>query len=124
MTLDKRPPGIFTRGAAAGILAGGLALGIAQLVAGLISSGSSPVVAVGQLSIDFTPPAIKNFAISTFGSHDKVVLVGGILVILAVFAAGIGVLAVRRLAYGMTGLAVFILVGLIAALTRDRKSVV
>ena len=118
MTLDKRPQGTFTRGAAAGVLAGGLALGIAQLVAGLISSGSSPVVAVGQLSIDFTPPAIKNFAISAFGSHDKVILVGGILVILAVFAAGIGVLAVRRLSYGMTGLGLFILVGLIAALTR------
>ena len=118
MTLDKRPPGNFTRGAAAGILAGGLALGVAQLVAGLISSGSSPVVAVGQLSIDFTPPAVKNFAISAFGSHDKVILVGGILVVLAVFAAAIGALAVRRLAYGMTGLGVFILVGLIAALTR------
>ena len=122
MTLDKRPPGNFTRGAAAGILAGGLALGVAQLVAGLISSGSSPVVAVGQLSIDFTPPAVKNFAISTFGSHDKIVLVGGILVVLAVFAAGIGVLAVRRLSYGMTGLGVFILVGLIAALTRPGAS--
>jgi DMSO/TMAO reductase YedYZ molybdopterin-dependent catalytic subunit len=118
VTLDQRPQGTFTRGAAAGVLAGGLALGIAQLVAGLISSGSSPVVAVGQLSIDFTPPAVKDFAITAFGSHDKVILVGGILVILAVFAAGIGVLAVRRLAYGMTGLGLFILVGLIAALTR------
>ena len=122
MTLDKRPQGTFTRGAAAGVLAGGLALGIAQLVAGLISSGSSPVVAVGQLSIDFTPPAVKNFAISAFGSHDKVVLVGGILVILAVFAAGIGVLAVRRLSYGMAGLGLFILVGLIAALTRPNAT--
>ncbi len=74
----------------AGILAGGLALGVAQLVAGLISSGSSPVVAVGQLSIDFTPPPVKNFAISAFGSHDKIVLVGGILVVLAIFAAVIG----------------------------------
>ncbi|HEX5292029.1 MAG TPA: molybdopterin-dependent oxidoreductase [Streptosporangiaceae bacterium] len=122
MTLDKRPAGNFTRGAAAGILAGGLALGVAQLVAGLITSGSSPVVAVGQLSIDYTPAGVKNFAISAFGSHDKVVLVGGILVILAVFAAAIGVLAVRRLAYGMTGLGVFILVGLIAALSRPNAS--
>ena len=122
VTLDKRPAGNFTRGAVAGILAGGLALGVAQLIAGLISSGSSPVVAVGQLSIDFTPAGVKNFAISAFGSHDKVVLVGGILVILAIFAAAIGVLAVRRLAYGMTGLGVFILVGLIAALSRPNAS--
>src|SRR3984957_18161266 len=80
------------RGGLAGILTGGLALGIAQLVAGLVSSGSSPVVAVGELSIDFTPPPVKNFAISTFGSHDKLVLVSGILIILALFAAGIGLL--------------------------------
>jgi DMSO/TMAO reductase YedYZ molybdopterin-dependent catalytic subunit len=122
VTPDNRPPGRLARGAAAGILAGGLALGVAQLIAGLISSGSSPVVAVGELSIDFTPPAVKNFAISAFGSHDKVVLVGGILVILAVFAAAIGVLAVRRISYGMAGLAVFILVGVIAALTRPNAS--
>ena len=80
------------------------------------------MVAVGQLSIDFTPPPVKNFAISAFGSHDKVVLVGGILVVLAIFAAVIGVLAMRRLAYGMTGLGVFTLVGLIAALTRPGAS--
>jgi DMSO/TMAO reductase YedYZ molybdopterin-dependent catalytic subunit len=106
----------------AGIIAGGLALGVAQLVAGLISSGSSPVVAVGQLSIDYTPPPVKNFAISAFGSHDKIVLVGGILVVLAIFAAVIGIAAARRPAWGMTGLGLFILVGIIAALTRPHAS--
>ena len=118
----KRPQGILIRGAAAGILAGGLALGVGQLVAGLISSTSSPVVAVGELSIDHTPPAVKNFAITAFGSHDKDFLVGGILLILAVFAAVIGIAAVRRLAYGMAGLGVFVLVGLIAALSRPNAS--
>jgi DMSO/TMAO reductase YedYZ molybdopterin-dependent catalytic subunit len=111
------------RGAIAGILSGGLALGVAQLVAGLITSDSSPVVAVGQLSIDLSPPFLKNFAISAFGSHDKVVLVAGILVVLAIFAAAVGVLAVRRLAYGMAGLALFALVGLIAAVSRPGASV-
>jgi DMSO/TMAO reductase YedYZ molybdopterin-dependent catalytic subunit len=106
----------------AGILAGCLALGVAQLVAGVISSGSSPVVAVGQLSIDYTPPAIKNFAISAFGSHDKFVLVTGILVVLAIFAAVIGILAVHRLEYGMAGLGLFVLVGLTAALTRPHSA--
>jgi DMSO/TMAO reductase YedYZ molybdopterin-dependent catalytic subunit len=106
----------------AGIIAGGVALGVAQLVAGLISSSSSPVVAVGQLSIDFAPPPVKDFAISAFGSHDKIVLVGGILVVLALFAAAIGIAAVRRPAWGMTGLGLFILVGIIAALTRPHAS--
>jgi DMSO/TMAO reductase YedYZ molybdopterin-dependent catalytic subunit len=61
---------------------------------------------------------VKNFAISAFGSNDKRVLVAGILVILAVFAALIGVAALHRLALGLAGLAVFTLVGLLAALTR------
>ena len=122
MTIDNQRSGRTVRGAIAGILSGGLALAVGQLVAGLISSDSSPVVAVGQLSIDLTPPPVKDFAISAFGSHDKVVLVGGILVVLAIFAAVVGVLAMRRLAYGMTGLAIFALVGLIAALTRPGAS--
>jgi DMSO/TMAO reductase YedYZ molybdopterin-dependent catalytic subunit len=110
------------RGALAGVLSGVLALGVAQLIAGITSSTSSPIVAVGQLSIDFTPPFLKNFAISAFGSNDKAVLVGGIFVVLVLFAAEIGVLAARRLSYGMIGLGVFVLVGVIAALTRPHAS--
>jgi DMSO/TMAO reductase YedYZ molybdopterin-dependent catalytic subunit len=110
------------RGALAGFLAGALALGVAQLMAGLISSTSSPVVAVGEVSIDFTPPFLKNFAIGAFGSNDKTVLEGGILLVLALFAAEIGVLAVRRLGYGMAGLGIFIAVGVIAALSRPNAT--
>ena len=105
-------------GAVAGLLAAGTALGVGQLVAGLTGANGSPVVAVGELQIDFTPPWLKNFAINEFGSDDKLVLVSGILVVLAIFAAVIGALATRRLAYGMAGLAVFAAVGLIAATTR------
>jgi DMSO/TMAO reductase YedYZ molybdopterin-dependent catalytic subunit len=122
VTLDKSSAARIFRAAMAGVLAGGVALGIAQLVAGLTGSTSSPVVAVGELSIDFTPPAVKDFAITAFGSHDKLALVTGILVILAIFAAAIGVLAARRLAWGMIGLGVFVLVGIIAALTRPNSS--
>ena len=82
-----------------------------QLVAGLTGASGSPVVAVGQLQIDHTPPWLKNFAITEFGSNDKLALVTGIIVVLAIFAALIGVLAVRRLAYGMAGLAVFAVIG-------------
>ncbi len=71
--------------------------------------------------IDLTPPPLKNFAISEFGSHDKAVLVAGILVLLAVFAAAFGVAAMRRLGYGLAGLAVFTGVGLIAALALPHR---
>jgi len=111
-------PGGWWRGAIAGVLAGGAALGVGQFVAGITGASSSPVVAVGQLQIDFTPPWLKNFAIQEFGSHDKQVLVGGILVVLAIFAACVGAAAGRRLAYGMIGIAVFGVVGLTAAASR------
>jgi DMSO/TMAO reductase YedYZ molybdopterin-dependent catalytic subunit len=107
----------------AGLLAAAAALGVGQFVAGLTGANGSPVVAVGQLQIDFTPPWLKNFAISEFGSDDKTVLVGGILVVLAIFAAVIGAAATRRLWYGMAGLAVFAIVGLTAAATRPAADV-
>jgi DMSO/TMAO reductase YedYZ molybdopterin-dependent catalytic subunit len=105
-------------GAIAGVLAAGAALGVGQLVAGLTGANGSPVVAVGQLQIDFTPPWLKNFAINEFGSDDKLALVCGIVAVLAIFAAVIGAAATRRLAYGMAGLVVFAIVGLAAAATR------
>src|SRR6516165_8073704 len=110
-------------GAIAGVLAAATALGVGQLVAGLTGANGSPVVAVGQLQIDFTPPWLKNFAINEFGSDDKLVLVSGILVVLGIFAAVIGVAATRRLAYGMAGLVVFAAIGLTAAATRPTATV-
>jgi DMSO/TMAO reductase YedYZ molybdopterin-dependent catalytic subunit len=123
---DPGDPGTRRRtelGAIAGVLAAGTALGVGQLVAGLTGANGSPVVAVGQLQIDFTPPWLKNFAINEFGSHDKFVLVSGILVVLGIFAALIGVAATRRLAYGMAGLVVFAAIGLTAAATRPTATV-
>jgi DMSO/TMAO reductase YedYZ molybdopterin-dependent catalytic subunit len=123
---DPDDPGARRRaglGAIAGVLAAGTALGVGQLVAGLTGANGSPVVAVGQLQIDFTPPWLKNFAINEFGSDDKLVLVSGILVVLGIFAAGIGVAATRRLAYGMAGLVVFAAIGLTAAATRPTATV-
>ena len=110
-------------GAIAGLLAAATALGVGQLVAGLTGANGSPVVAVGQLQIDFTPPWLKNFAINEFGSDDKLALVSGILVVLGIFAAVIGVAATRRLGYGMAGLLVFAAIGLTAAATRPTASV-
>ena len=110
-------PGVVT-GVFTGLITAAVALGVGQLVAGLTGSVGSPVVAVGGASIDLTPPPLKDFAISTFGSNDKTALVTGILVLLAVFAAVIGVAAVRRFSYGVAGLAVFTAIGLAAALSR------
>ncbi len=109
---------IRPRGALAGLLSGAIGVCVGILVAGLTGSVGSPVVAVAELSIDLSPPAVKNFAIKEFGSHDKIVLQFGVLVVLAIFAAVIGSLAQRKLANGMIGIGCFAAVGLIAAGTR------
>jgi DMSO/TMAO reductase YedYZ molybdopterin-dependent catalytic subunit len=105
-------------GVVTGLITAAVALGVGQLVAGVTGPQGSPVATVGGAAIDLTPPPVKDFAISAFGSHDKTVLVAGILVVLAVFAAAVGVAAIRRLAYGYAGLAAFAVVGLAATLTR------
>ena len=102
-----------------GIVTALVALGVAQLVAAVLSSPiGAPVAAVGELSINHTPAAVKDFAIREFGSNDKTVLVWGIRGVLIIFAAVIGILAVRKLWQGMIGLAVFGAIGVYAALSQ------
>ena len=105
-------------GVIAGLLTAAVALGVGQLVSGLSARQGSPAVVVGQAAIDLAPPPVKNFAISAFGANDKTALVTGILIVLAIFAALIGVAAMRRLAYGYIGLVIFAAIGLAAALSR------
>ena len=108
--------GALAAGALAGVLAAAVALGVAELAAAIIGPNSAPVIAVGETAINLTPIPVKDFAITHFGSHDKQALVAGILVMLAGFAALIGAAAVRRIGYGLAGLAVFAGLGVTAAL--------
>ena len=113
---------IAIRGALAGLLSAAVALGVAELVAGLTGPLSSPVIAVGGVAINLTPVPLKDFAIAHFGSNDKNVLLAGIVVQLAVFAAVIGILAVRWLWVGLAGLAVFGALGVAAVVSRSSAS--
>jgi DMSO/TMAO reductase YedYZ molybdopterin-dependent catalytic subunit len=107
-----------TVGATIGVIAAGVAMGTAQLVAGIVNPRSSPILTVGQSAIDATPEWLKSFAIRTFGQHDKTALLGGIGVTLALVAIALGIASLRRLWVGVVGLLVFGSIGVIAALTR------
>ncbi|MCW2883019.1 MAG: molybdopterin-binding oxidoreductase [Sphaerisporangium sp.] len=115
---QTHPRGHAWAAALIGVVAGAVALGIGQLVAGLLNPKASPVIAVGDAAVDRTPAALKEWAIRAFGSSDKVVLITGIVVVLALIAAGLGLLARRRVGFGTSGLAVFGLIGVAAAMTR------
>ncbi|HEX3751547.1 MAG TPA: molybdopterin-dependent oxidoreductase [Streptosporangiaceae bacterium] len=97
-------------------------MGVGQLISGLTVRQGAPYAVVGEAAINLAPPPVKNFAINAFGSNDKNVLVAGILVVLAVFAAVVGVLALRRLAYGYLGVAIFAAVGVAAAISLPKAN--
>ena len=95
-----------------------MALGVAELVAGLSRSWRSPVIDVGDRVIDHVPPFVKDFAIETFGTNDKPALLLGIGVALLVYAAVIGALSFRRrIEIGLIGIGLFGLIGAVAAMT-------
>lgn len=105
--------------ALAGITAAAVAIGIAEPVAVLTGPRSAPLVAVGGVIVDAVPESLKQFAIDLFGTADKIALLVGTAVLLGGFAALFGVLAVRRLALGLAGIAAFGAIGVAAALTRS-----
>jgi DMSO/TMAO reductase YedYZ molybdopterin-dependent catalytic subunit len=100
----------------AGVLAAAVALGVAELVAVVVGPTSSPVVAVGQGVIRLTPEWAKEFAIRTFGEQDKLALVAGTFILLAIAAFVLGIVAVRHRLAGFAGVALFGAVGAVAAL--------
>src|SRR6516225_12057786 len=75
-------------GALCGLLAAAVAIGVAQLLAGLSIPQASPVLAVGQAAIDLTPLPVKDWATSTFGTNDKNVLLIGVFVVLFLYEIG------------------------------------
>jgi DMSO/TMAO reductase YedYZ molybdopterin-dependent catalytic subunit len=106
------------RGAVAGSLAAAAALGVAELSSGVLAGSPSPVVAVGNWVVDHVPPAVKTFAIRTFGSNDKRALIVGTVIMLGVAAVLFGIVATRRPRAGIAGVATFGLLGAAAAMTR------
>jgi DMSO/TMAO reductase YedYZ molybdopterin-dependent catalytic subunit len=106
------------------VAAAAVALAAAELVTVLTGPGSGPLVAVGGVVIDNSPAPVTEFAISTFGVHDKTALLLGTVILLAGAAGLLGAAAVRRLWIGLAGLAGFTAIGLVAALTRHEASAV
>ena len=101
-----------------GVLATVVGVAAGHLVAALTEPAASPVLAVGSTVIDLTPTPLKEWAIAHFGTHDKTVLVGSVLVGVLLLAAVAGLLTLRRFAYGAVLLVVLVGVAAAAALSR------
>jgi DMSO/TMAO reductase YedYZ molybdopterin-dependent catalytic subunit len=101
-----------------GVLSALAGMGVGHLVAGVTRPESSPVLAVGETVIDHTPTPVKNWAIAHFGTYDKTILVGSVLIAVLLLAGVAGVLAQRAFRYGAGLLVLLVGVALYAALTR------
>lgn len=120
--------------ALSGVAAGAITLAVAEVGAAVVMRGgigsgtASPLVAVAGAFVDRTPAWLKDFAIQTFGTHDKLALLVGMGIVLTVLCALIGLLGggrakplskpgegVRDL-YSFAGLGVFAAVGVVGVL--------
>ncbi|MCP9486866.1 MAG: molybdopterin-dependent oxidoreductase [Gaiellaceae bacterium MAG52_C11] len=110
-------------GAVAGLLAVGVTLGVAELVAGLLSGGRSFVVALGDVVIGLVPGWLERAVISTLGSNDKPFLILNIVVVSGLLGAALGILSVRRFLVGAGGIAVMTAVGVAASLSDPQTDV-
>ncbi len=102
-------------GAVAGLLAAIAGVGASQLVSVLVGGAPTPVTAVGSRVIDVTPDAVREEAIRTLGMYDKIFLLGGIFLVLALVAGATGVLAWRSRPLALALTVLLGLAGLAAA---------
>ena len=118
------PPGTPLRrdGTIAGLVSLAAGLGVAQLISGLWRDGKSPVVAMGEWTIDHVPRGVKDWAIRTFATNDKLVLIIGTLVVLVLLSMWLGRLAQRRLGAALVGVGLIGVVGALASLDHVNAS--
>ena len=101
--------------ALAGVASVVFGLGAAHLAAGVVGPASSPVVAIANRVVDLTPTPLKEWAVSTLGTADKLVLVVGIVVVTAGLGSLVGLLGRGRPAAGIAAGGVLAAVALLAA---------
>ena len=104
------------RAIVAGAVAALSALGISEILAGLLSGGSSLIAAVGQIVIDLQPPGAKDVMVALFGTNDKLAFELFIVGVATVIGGALGLLARRRFELGAVGFAAFGVIGFLAAL--------
>ena len=110
--------------AMAGIAAAAVALGVTQLLAVFFGPEADARTAVGSAVIDLTPGPVKEWAIQTFGTADKLVLSVLVLVVIAVIAALTATWESRRVPIGSAAIVLAGVAGCAAVLSRAGATVV
>ncbi|UXA09437.1 molybdopterin-dependent oxidoreductase [Mycobacterium sp. SMC-2] len=103
----------------AGVAAAAVALGIAQLVGIPFGARADARAAIGSAVVDLSPGPIKEWAIQTLGSLDKLFLAVAVLVAIAAIAAIAGTLETRRRPFGSAAITAAGALGCVAVLSRQ-----
>ena len=105
-----------SRAAAAGIVAGAVAIAASELLAGVIPGAPSLVVAAGTLVIAVQPPGAKDLVATLFGTNDKTALNVAVVVVALLVAAAAGILGRSSFGRAWRIFAAFGFVAFVAAL--------
>ena len=107
----------------AGVLAAGMALGVTELVSALGSPNEPGVITtVANRFVDLTAGALRDVAVSEFGSNDKAALLTGIVLISLGIGALVGPAAARRRWIGWVVFGAFALIGVFSGWTDSQAS--
>ncbi|OPX09696.1 molybdopterin-dependent oxidoreductase [Mycobacterium sp. AT1] len=101
-----------------GVAAAAVALGVAQLTAVAFGPHADSRTAVGSAVVDLTPGPVKEWAIQSFGTSDKLALSIVVLVVVAVIAAITAQYETRRRPVGSIAIAVAGVLGCAAVVSR------
>jgi DMSO/TMAO reductase YedYZ molybdopterin-dependent catalytic subunit len=108
----------------AGIAAAAVALGVTQLLAAFVGPEADARTAVGSAVIDLTPGPVKEWAIQTFGTADKLVLSVLVLAVIAIIAAVTASWETRRVPIGNAAIVLAGVAGCAAVLSREGATIV
>ncbi|HEX3288090.1 MAG TPA: molybdopterin-dependent oxidoreductase [Mycobacterium sp.] len=110
--------------AMAGIAAAAVALGVTQLAAAFVGPASDSRTAVGSTVVDLTPGAVKEWAITAFGTADKLFLTIAVIAVIAVVAAVVASRETRRVPVGSAVIVLAGIAGCAAVLSRAGATIV
>jgi DMSO/TMAO reductase YedYZ molybdopterin-dependent catalytic subunit len=93
-------------------------MAVGHLLAALVNPPSSPVLAMGAAVVDATPTPVKEWAVRTFGTADKPVLLLMVILVTVIGAVVCGLLARRRRTVALFAV---VALGLVAAIVASMR---
>lgn len=102
----------------AGLAAAAVAVGVMQCLAAFFPASADARNAVGSAVIDMTPGPVKEWAIQTFGTADKLFLSVTVLVVIGIFASVAAVWERTRVPVGSLAILIGATLGTTAVLSR------